>query len=129
MLAAIFDGHGGDAAAQWLNENLHEFVEPALSQSRNHEAALRAAFEVADTELLTYLESASEGGELLTGAGATASVVLVGDDRVIVGNIGDSTAVLVRNGQEVVLTSAHRVYGKCAIFPLTMTSCAAPHRD
>jgi Protein phosphatase 2C len=112
--AAVFDGHGGDAAAHWLNDNLHEFVEAALGQCKSPQSALRAAFEVCDAELLTYLESASGEGKLLTGAGSTATVVLANGKRLVVGNAGDSTALLIRKGKEVTLTSAHRVYGKCA---------------
>ena len=77
------------------------------------ESGFRAAFEAADEELLQHLESASEDGKTLTGAGATASVLLVDDEQIAVANVGDSSCVLVRNGRQHTLTTAHRVYGGC----------------
>ena len=119
--AAVFDGHGGDAAAEWLHENMPDFVESAIKQSKNFSAGLRAAFQVADGELLSHLGSASSDGKLLTGAGATATVLLVDLKHVVAANVGDSTAILMRYGQQITLTSAHRVYGPCA--PTLAATC------
>eukprot|EP00892_Ulva_mutabilis_P004092 jgi/Ulvmu1/2054/UM120_0050.1 len=115
IYAAVFDGHGGDAVAQWLNENLHEFVKPALAQSNNYQAAMEAAFHAADTEILDYLERASAEGETITGAGSTASVVVTRANEIVTANIGDSSAILMRRGQQLMLTQPHRVYGKSDI--------------
>lgn len=112
--AAIFDGHGGDAAATWLHDNLQEYVSAAVSQAPDFESGFQAAFEAADDELLQHLESASEGGKALTGAGATGSVLLIDAEQIAVANVGDSSAILVRNGRQHTLTTAHRVYGECA---------------
>ena len=112
--AAVYDGHGGNQAAKWVNENLHDFVSSAVGQSKDTKAAMQVAFQVADKELLHYLETASSQGQLLTGAGTTASVVLADTSRVIVANIGDSSVMLSRKGQAEALTVAHRVYGTCA---------------
>lgn len=98
--------------AQWLNENLHEYVKPAMAQSSNYQAAMEAAFLAADTEILDYLERASMDGENITGAGATASVIIARANEIITANIGDSTAILMRQGQQLMLTQPHRVYGK-----------------
>jgi hypothetical protein len=57
---------------------------------------------------------------VLTGAGSTGSVLLVDPEKVVVANVGDSSAVLVRNGQHKVLSTAHRVYGGCAPLPLVV---------
>ena len=95
-----------------------DFVESAIKQSKNFSAGLRAAFQVADGELLSHLGSASSDGKLLTGAGATATVLLVDLKHVVAANVGDSTAILMRYGQQITLTSAHRVYGPCAPTPL-----------
>ena len=49
---------------------------------------------------------------MMTGlSGATATVAIVHKDKVIVAGIGDSQAVLCRNGNAIVLTKAHRLYG------------------
>jgi serine/threonine protein phosphatase PrpC len=94
-------------------------VRAAISQTDDYTAGLTAAFEAADVEVLQYLESASEDGKVLTGAGSTASVLLVDPSKVVVANVGDSSAVLVRNGQHKVLSTAHRVYGPCVLFILS----------
>ena len=101
--------------AQWLNENLHEFIKPALAQSSNYQAAMEAAFHAADSEILEYLERKSAEGETITGAGSTGSVVVTRANEIITANVGDSSAILMRRGQQLSLTQPHRVYGKCGI--------------
>ena len=68
------------------------------------------AFAKADAAALRHLAGldAERGGD----SGSTASVVLVRDDRVIAANVGDSRAVLCRNGAPLELTTEHRVYGR-----------------
>lgn len=111
--AAVFDGHGDSAAATWLHDNLQDFMLAAVNQSANPTVAAQAAFEAADAELLQFLESASPEGKLLTGAGATASVMLADLEKIVLANVGDSSAVLVRDGKAIHLTTPHRVHGKC----------------
>ena len=41
-------------------------------------------------------------------AGATATVVMVRQDRVVVANVGDSRAVLCREGRAMDLSTEHR---------------------
>jgi serine/threonine protein phosphatase PrpC len=125
MSSGVFDGHGGDAVAIWLNDNLQEYIRPALEQSDNIEDALTAAFHAADSEVLEYLETASAGGDLKTGAGATASVVIAKPNQIITASIGDSLAVLFRNGKDIVLTTPHRVYGKCGSHVMPIDSYLA----
>lgn len=98
--------------SQWLNENLHEYVKPAMAQSSNYQAAMEAAFLAADAEILDYLERESMEGENIKGAGSTASVVITRANEIITANIGDSSAILMRRGQQLLLTQPHRVYGK-----------------
>ena len=44
-------------------------------------------------------------------SGSTATIALVKRDQIIVANVGDSRAVLCRNGQPFDLTTEPRVYG------------------
>lgn len=53
-------------------------------------------------------------------AGSTATVALVRKDKIIVANVGDSRAVLCRNGRAVDLTTEHR----CSDVP----ECSRPVR-
>jgi protein phosphatase 1L len=112
--AAVFDGHSGDQAAQWLHDNLQEYIAPALEQTASREHALHAAFTAADVDLLHLLAPPAEdnGGDF-SHAGATASVVLASPEQVTVANLGDSSVVLCRQGKDVLLSAVHRVYGRC----------------
>lgn len=93
---------------------MQDFVAPALQQSGNYEAALQAAFQAADTEVLNVCRSKLLDGNV-SGAGATATVAVVKPNEVITANLGDSSAVLQRNSRQISLTREHRVYGKCVI--------------
>ena len=46
-------------------------------------------------------------------AGSTATVVLARNDKVVVANVGDSRAVLCRNGQPQDLSTEHRSAHSC----------------
>jgi serine/threonine protein phosphatase PrpC len=45
-------------------------------------------------------------------SGSCATVALLRGDALVVANVGDSRAVLCREGQPVVLTAQHRVHGR-----------------
>ncbi|GLI66816.1 hypothetical protein VaNZ11_010785, partial [Volvox africanus] len=141
LYAAVFDGHGGEKAAQWLAKQLHVQVEnclvgrtvagknggPASSSSNmNGKGAvyigskgissrdicpqqLIDSFHMADKALLEHL--AAEGGEDAAQAGSTATVAVIKDEKLVVANVGDSQAILSRNGNAVTLAHYHRVYG------------------
>ncbi|PNW84026.1 hypothetical protein CHLRE_04g218150v5 [Chlamydomonas reinhardtii] len=156
LYAAVFDGHGGDMAAQWLSKELHGQVENCLCGRTVHGSKLPGSssaaagnngngaastasagsmsgttgsgkgisssdisapqliesFHLADKALLKYLSDS--GGEVAAGAGATATVVVIKDDKLVVANVGDSQAVLSRRGNAVILAHYHRVYGSGA---------------
>nr|AUI41107.1 TAP38 [Haematococcus lacustris] len=109
LYAGCYDGHGGPAAASWLKTELHAAVHTALQQHGHTTEALTAAFTEADAALLQHLEEL--GGEQLAQAGSTATVAVVSPNRVMVANVGDSQAFLMRKGVPVPLITPHRVYG------------------
>ncbi|GIL79279.1 hypothetical protein Vretimale_16457 [Volvox reticuliferus] len=144
LYAAVFDGHGGEKAAQWLAKQLHVQVENCLvgrtvagksgapvssaPKSNGNGAGssgssgskginsrdicpqqLIDSFHMADKALLEHL--AAEGGEDAAQAGSTATVAVIKDDKLVVANVGDSQAILSRNGNAVTLAHYHRVYG------------------
>ncbi|KAF8071024.1 PPH1 [Scenedesmus sp. PABB004] len=127
--AAVFDGHGGTASAEWLVEHLYDDVlrcvdarllapdpdaapvpgRPGVVRSRRAEQLLGKVFQQADDELLAYL--LEKKGRVTGASGATGTVALVHPQRAVFASLGDSLAVLCRNGVAVTLTSQHRVYG------------------
>ncbi|EFJ41395.1 hypothetical protein VOLCADRAFT_68313, partial [Volvox carteri f. nagariensis] len=115
LYAAVFDGHGGEKAAQWLAKQLHVQVENCLvgrtgiSSRDICPQQLIDSFHMADKALLEHL--AAEGGEDAAQAGSTATVAVIKDDKLVVANVGDSQAILSRKGNAVTLAHCHRVYG------------------
>ncbi|GFH08920.1 putative thylakoid-associated phosphatase 38 [Haematococcus lacustris] len=79
-------------------------VEPIILPNMAHDVMLEA-----DAALLQHLEEL--GGEQLAQAGSTATVAVVSPNRVMVANVGDSQAFLMRKGVPVPLITPHRVYG------------------
>ncbi|WCJ28957.1 Protein phosphatase 2C 57 [Euphorbia peplus] len=114
--AGVFDGHGGAASVKFLRDELYKECAAALHDGlllggKDFEAikkALKEAFENADTKLLKWLETIGEEDE----SGSTATVVLIGNDTIIISHIGDSCVVLSRSGKPEALTDYHRPYGR-----------------
>ncbi|KAJ0971745.1 hypothetical protein J5N97_019704 [Dioscorea zingiberensis] len=113
--AAVFDGHAGFSSVEFLRDELYKECIIALEgglllNGKNFDAiksALQKAFDDVDSKLLTWLESLGRED----GSGATATVMFVRNDFLIISHVGDSCVVLSRNGKAEVLTSPHRPYG------------------
>ena len=93
----VFDGHDGDECAEWLSKHFFESFHPEKDNP------MHAAFLEADKSCLKKFEFA--------GACAVAAVVDHTRQEVIVGNVGDSHAMLVELDQTQVrvLTRNHRL--------------------
>ncbi|XP_039120309.1 probable protein phosphatase 2C 5 [Dioscorea cayenensis subsp. rotundata] len=113
--AAVFDGHAGFSSVEFLRDELYKECVIALDgglllTGKNFDAiknALQKAFDAVDSKLLTRLESLGKEDD----SGATATIMFVRNDSLIICHIGDSCVVLSRNGKAEVLTSPHRPYG------------------
>jgi serine/threonine protein phosphatase PrpC len=109
---AVYDGHGGRQAMEWLEQHLHHFVANELqslkpSQPGKYDRAsvadaLKNAFKQADHELATL------------GAwkyGSTATVALIHESlagkTLYLANVGDSRAVLVSGNAVKQLSADH----------------------
>ncbi|CAM6094503.1 unnamed protein product [Calypogeia fissa] len=113
--AAVFDGHVGIDAVNFLRDELYKECVDALQEGKLLESddqnavqeALVNAFHQTDTRLLSWLESDSEEKE----AGATATILFMRDNSVTVAHVGDSRAVLSQGGKAVDLSGDHRPFG------------------
>lgn len=78
----VYDGHGGNACADYLRDNLHQFVikDPNFP-SNPHEAILKG-FENAEKDYLTNY-AVGRGGEVLDRSGSCAIVVFIIGKRII----------------------------------------------
>ncbi|KAG8134389.1 putative Protein phosphatase 1K protein [Naja naja] len=96
---AIFDGHGGVAAADFCNK---EF----LSEERNMELVLIKAFLEIDKAYMRHAHLSADATLLNTGS--TATVALLRDGiELVVASVGDSRALLCRKGKAEKLTIDH----------------------
>eukprot|EP01062_Namystynia_karyoxenos_P007292 TRINITY_DN12563_c1_g1_i1.p1 TRINITY_DN12563_c1_g1~~TRINITY_DN12563_c1_g1_i1.p1 ORF type:complete len:704 (+),score=237.13 TRINITY_DN12563_c1_g1_i1:121-2112(+) len=102
---AVFDGHGGTLASQWVAQELPEYLrEAGVTEATSVEdipARVRAAIEKCDEELENT--RSVECGTV----GATCCMVLITPTHYVCCNIGDSRAVLCRKGEAIALSRDH----------------------
>lgn len=126
LYALVFDGHSGGAASAWLRDRMYDVIcrvmvadDKGVDTELHHEGLqcpidlqehLTSSFIEADKQLLTDLSAHPDEGQ--RASGSTATVAMVREDKIILANVGDSRAVLCRNGRAKDLTAEHRVYGR-----------------
>ncbi|GBG25552.1 Protein phosphatase, putative [Hondaea fermentalgiana] len=133
VLAGIFDGHGGSMMSHWLATtfcaHLHETLAAEASNETLAPVLLKEAFLNADLELLAQVREIKQAagkslqaqadqslrrcksqGAAKEDAGSTATVAALFPEtrQLVVAWVGDSRAVLCRNGRAVPLTRDHR---------------------
>ncbi|GAB4821446.1 hypothetical protein N2152v2_008492 [Parachlorella kessleri] len=113
--AAVFDGHGGNAVANWLEKNFIKVIENYWTDGKNPEAGIREAFVQADKRLLQPQGGFLGMGERGVGGskcGASAAIMIIyrdasGKPILLTANAGDARVLLARNGRAVQLTEDH----------------------
>ncbi|KAJ7948970.1 putative Phosphatase 2C family protein [Quillaja saponaria] len=97
----VYDGHGGEKAADFVAENLHTNILEMMDckESKGKEEALRNGYLKTDEEFL----------KLGVGSGACCVTALIEGHEIVVSNLGDCRAVLCRGGVAESLTRDHRV--------------------
>ncbi|XP_050225777.2 probable protein phosphatase 2C 28 [Mercurialis annua] len=99
-LYAIFDGHSGRDVAKYLQSKLFDNI---LSESEfwnNPKSAIRKAYKITDEEILDGVVGSRGGSTAVT-------AILIDQEKLIVANVGDSRAVLCRNGTARQLSVDH----------------------
>lgn len=108
----VYDGHGGAACADFLRDNLHQYVIKESCFPYSPADALRKGFEAAEKKYLEICQTLKEGeqGILSDKSGSCAVVALIVGDICYVANVGDSRAVLsMEKGSKVqALTNDHK---------------------
>ena len=92
---AVFDGHGGTECSEWLSKNLHTYIDelPELEKSFVEQACLKA-----DADFYEQVKGTLKKQD----SGSTAVFALVthnikeGQNRIIIGHVGDSRAMLIQ---------------------------------
>lgn len=110
-LAAVYDGHRGAAAAEYLASSLERHLESRWPESASAGELLSAALLDADMAFRqredaawALKSTANPGLQRTSFPGSTAVVALTIGRRLAVANIGDSRAVLCRGEEAVALT-------------------------
>ncbi|KAM5587374.1 hypothetical protein ABKV19_006019 [Rosa sericea] len=99
-LYAIFDGHSGQQVAEYLQAHLFDKI---LSQSdfwTDPKEATKRAYKARDDEILGKVAGSRGGSTAVT-------AILIKGEMLIVANVGDSRAVLCRDGVANQLTVDH----------------------
>lgn len=106
---AVYDGHGGSLCAEFCHQYMEQYI---LYHIQRHEKDLQVILENAFVEVNNafgrYVAYNWPGQEEAI-SGSTATVCLLRNSiELVVGHVGDSRAVLCRNGEAMRLTNEHR---------------------
>lgn len=104
LYAAVFDGHGGAAVADWLKDKFFDVLRSKWTGGSAPRTAATEACLEADKQLLSVSNGFLGMGERGVGGskcGSTAAAVLVfrgqdGGSQLLVANVGDARVLLVR---------------------------------
>jgi serine/threonine protein phosphatase PrpC len=107
---AVYDGHGGGAVSEYLRKRLYQVVEDEIesqgsflgikSFGKDIGSALVAAFHRVQKEIIEMTDWQH--------VGSTAVAIMLVDKYMWAINVGDSRAVLCRNGEAIDLTDDHK---------------------
>lgn len=103
----VFDGHGGENCAEFLKNNLLNYIIEAKDFPMDVKASLIKGFEKAEEEFSKNNVGEAENAD---NSGSCALVILIVENKIYIANIGDSRAVLSLEGGEKIkpLTIDHK---------------------
>ncbi|CAI0461037.1 unnamed protein product [Linum tenue] len=100
-LFAIFDGHLGHDVANYLQNHLFDNILKEKDFWTDTESAIRNAYKKTDEEILAKALTLGKGGS------TAVTAILIDGEKLVVANVGDSRAVLCRNGLPKQLSVDH----------------------
>jgi len=102
----LYDGHGGDRAADYCTDLLHVniFKQYRCFMEHNIPAAMKQGFIDTDKGFL----SLAKGGDQKWRDGSTGLVLLLQNNKLFTAHVGDSRAVLCREKRAIELTDDHK---------------------
>ncbi|CAL1394091.1 unnamed protein product [Linum trigynum] len=100
-LFAIFDGHLGHDVANYLQNHLFDNILKEKDFWTDTESAIRNAYKKTDEEILGKALTLGKGGS------TAVTAILIDGEKLVVANVGDSRAVLCRNGLPKQLSVDH----------------------
>ncbi|GMH11075.1 hypothetical protein Nepgr_012916 [Nepenthes gracilis] len=100
-LFAIFDGHMGHDVANYLQSHLFDNIIKEQDFWTDTEHAIRRAYRKTDTEILNKTIVLGRGGS------TAVTAILIDGQKLVVANVGDSRAVICKNGMAKQLSVDH----------------------
>ncbi|KAK1417674.1 hypothetical protein QVD17_26808 [Tagetes erecta] len=101
-LFGVFDGHGGARAAEYVKHNLFSNLIKHPKFISDTKSAIAESYSYTDSEFIK-----SEKNQIKD-AGSTASTAILVGNRLLVANVGDSRAVICRNGNAIAVSRDHK---------------------
>lgn len=86
----VYDGHGGSNCADFLRDNLHQFVIEEPSFPSSPIKALKSGFQAAEESFLKLCQESDSPDK----SGSCCVVTLIVGDTCYIANVGDSRAVM-----------------------------------
>ncbi|KAK6923391.1 PPM-type phosphatase-like domain [Dillenia turbinata] len=109
-LFAIYDGHMGDSVAAYLQKHLFSNILNEDEFWTDPNSSISRAYERTDEAILAHSHDLGNGGSTAVNA------ILVNGQKLCVANVGDSRAVLSRDGKAVQMTTDHEPHTeRCSI--------------
>ncbi|KAM7276968.1 hypothetical protein ACFE04_018834 [Oxalis oulophora] len=100
-LFAIFDGHMGHDVASYLQNHLFDNILKEHDFWTEIESAIRRAYRTTDAEILDKAFVLGKGGS------TAVTAILINGEKLVVANVGDSRAVICKNGVAEQLSVDH----------------------
>ncbi|KAI4383316.1 hypothetical protein MLD38_009168 [Melastoma candidum] len=100
-LFAIFDGHLGHDVASYLQNHLFDCILNQPDFWTDTETAIRRAYRTTDKEILEKALVLGKGGS------TAVTAILINGQKLVVANVGDSRAVVSKNGKAIQLSVDH----------------------
>ena len=106
---AIYDGHGGALCADFLRDNLHQYIIKDINFLINPSEAIRKGCELIEKDFIS-LHALNKNQEIIDRSGSCATIALMIEDMCYIANVGDSRAVMsTQGGKKVIaLTNDHK---------------------
>ncbi|CAI0441087.1 unnamed protein product [Linum tenue] len=100
-LFAIFDGHLSQTVPDYLRSNLFDNILKEPNFWTEPDKAITRAYRATDTDIL------DDAGDLGKGGSTAVTAILINCEKLVVANVGDSRAVISRNGVAKQLSVDH----------------------
>ncbi|XP_022733278.1 probable protein phosphatase 2C 39 isoform X2 [Durio zibethinus] len=100
-LFAIFDGHLSHIIPDYLKSHLFDNILNEPDFWTEPETAIRKAYHITDTNILEKAVDLGQGGS------TAVTAILINCQKLVIANVGDSRAVICKNGEAVQLSVDH----------------------